>query len=285
MIKKILPIIGALAVAPFLSAAEDSTSPAPSADAQIEKAPALTPEKQELFLKLAGCYFAAQNGLEFADFTPEETALLVDGFKLGIQGKFKEMEPVIRENEAEFTTFMQNLMGKISAKAEAESAAEHKKMAGKNKADGAAYIEKCKKDDAFKQLDSGVIMKVENPGDKDNKPNPQSLLTVRYTGKFINGDIFDSSLRDPETNEPKQFTPDSEPVAFPFPLNQLIPGWIDAFQQLGKGARATLVIPSDQAYGDQPGRLPPGSTLVFDVELVDFSDGAQDDSPANVPAK
>lgn len=279
MIKKILPLVGALAVTPFIWASEEAAAPAtPLPEVQEEKAPELSAEKKALFLKIAGCYFAAQNGLEFAKFTPEETAALLEGFKLGLQGKFRDMEPVIRENETEFTAFMQGLMAQIREKAEAESMAEVRKMIDKNKADGAAYIEKCKEDKAFKTLESGVIMKVENPGDEKNKPTPESFLSVRYTGKFIDGTIFDSSLRDPETGEPKQFTADSEPAAFPFPLEQLIPGWIEAFQLLGKGAKATLVIPSDQAYGDEPGRLPPGSTLVFDVELVDISDKAPEEN-------
>lgn len=275
MIKKILPLIGALAVAPFLGAAEDNAGvPATLPESQTVKASEFSAEKKALFLKIAGCYFAAQNGLEFAEFTPEETAALVEGFKLGIQGKLKDMEADVRANDAAFTAFMQGLMGKINENAQAASLAEMQKLIAKNKADGAAYIEKCKEDKAYKQLDSGVLMKVENAGDEKVKPTPESYLTVRYTGKFINGTIFDSSLRDSETGEPKQFTPDSEPAAFPFPLNGLIPGWIEAFQLLGKGAKATLVIPSDQAYGDQPGQLPPGSTLVFDVELVDVSDKA-----------
>lgn len=285
MIKKILPLVGALALAPFLGAAEDNAAAlATLPEAQVEQAPELSAEKKAFFLKIAGCYFAAQNGLEFAEFTPEETDALLEGFKLGIQGKFKDMEADIRENDAAFTAFMRGLMTRINEKAQAASLAEMQKMIAKNKADGAAYIEKCKEDKAFKQLDSGVIMKVENAGDEKIKPTPESYLTVRYTGKFIDGTIFDSSLRDSETNEPKQFTADSEPAAFPFPLSQLIPGWIEAFQLLGKGAKATLVIPSDQAYGDQPGQLPPGSTLVFDIELVDVSDEAPEEQlPAFTP--
>lgn len=284
MMKKILPLIGVLAVAPFLGAEEENTAlPASLPEAQVEKAPELSAEKKALFLKIAGCYFAVQNGLEFAEFTPEESATLVEGFKLGLQGKFKDMESEVRANQTEFTQFMQGLMSRISEKAQAASLAEMQKITAKNKADGAAYIEKCKEDKAFKELESGVLMKVEVPGDQENKPTPESFLTVRYTGKFIDGTIFDSSFRDPETNEPKPFTADSEPAKFPFPLEGLIPGWIEAFQQLGKGAKATLVIPSDQAYGDSPGQLPPGSTLVFDVELVDVSDKAPEQAEPELP--
>lgn len=281
MIKKILPIVGMLAVAPFLGATEEPAAPATLSAAPAEKAPEISAEKKALFLKIAGCYFASQGGLEFAEFTPEETAAVLEGFKLGLEGKFKDMENDVRDNQAEFMSFMQTLMTRIQEKAQAASLAEMQKEIAKNKADGAAYIEKCKEDKAFKQLPSGVLMKVEKAGDETQKPTPQSFLTVRYTGKFIDGTIFDSSLRDPESGEPKPFTADSEPAAFPFPLEGTIPGWVESFQLLGKGAKATLVIPSEQGYGDQPGRLPPGSTLVFDVELVDFSDKA----PTNeVPA-
>lgn len=277
MIKKILPLVGMLAITPFLGAAEETPSVPATPAVETEK-PTLSAEKKALFLKIAGCYFAAQQGLEFAGWTPEEVAVVVEGFKLGIEGKFKDMEAGIRENEAEITEFMQNLETKIAQKAEEQSRLAMEKMASENKAKGAAYIKQCLADDkGFKQLPSGVIIKIENPGDEKEKPTPESYISVRYTGKFINGTIFDSSDRNAETGAPVQFTENSEPADFPFPLNRLIPGWIEAFQMLGKGAKATIVIPSDQAYGDQPGRIPPGSTLVFDVELVGISDKAPED--------
>lgn len=282
MIKKILPFVGMLAIAPFVGAAEE-TAPAQTPEPQTvaeAATPELSAEKKALFLKIIGCWFAAQNGLEFADLTPEEISAVSEGFKLGIKGKIKELQTEIKANEAELGKFMQELEERIRTNADAASRAEIEKLAKENKAKGAAYIEKCKADDeAFKELESGVLVKIDNPGDTNIKPKPESYITVRYTGKFIDGSIFDSSDRNPETGAPVQFTANSEPAAFPFPLNGLIQGWIEAFQMLGKGAKATLVIPSDQAYGDQPGRLPPGSTLVFDVELVDVSDKAPEETP------
>lgn len=282
MIKKILPFVGMLAIAPFAGAAEETAS-AQTVEPQTvaeTATPELPAEKKALFLKIIGCWFAAQNGLEFAELTPEETASVVEGFKLGIDGKIKDLQAEIKANETELGRFMQELEERIRTKADAASRAEMEKLAKENKAKGAAYIEKCKADDeSFKELESGVLIKIDNPGDANIKPNPESYITVRYTGKFIDGSIFDSSERNPQTSEPVQFTANSEPAAFPFPLKQLIQGWIESFQMLGKGAKATLVIPSDQAYGDQPGRLPPGSTLVFDIELVDVSDKAPEETP------
>lgn len=275
MIKKIIPLVSMLAIAPFLGAAEEN---APATQTAETEKPALSAEKKALFLKIAGCYFAAQNGLEFAGLSPEEIKMVVEGFKLGAEGKFKDMEKDIRANEAELSAFMQNLEMTISQKAQEQSRLAMEKLTKENKAKGAAYIEKCLADDkAFKKLDSGLLIKIDKAGNDKEKPTPANYITVRYTGKFVDGSIFDSSERNPETGEPVQFSADSEPAEFPFPLENLIPGWIEAFQMLGKGAKATIVIPSEQAYGDQPGRIPPGSTLVFDVELVDISDKAPEE--------
>lgn len=87
-------------------------------------------------------------------------------------------------------------------------------------------------------------------------PNANSVVKVHYTGKLIDGTVFDSSV---ERGQPIEF-----------PLNQVIPGWIEGLQLMREGAKATIYIPSQLGYGDQgvPGMIPPNSTLIFDVELI-----------------
>ena len=81
-------------------------------------------------------------------------------------------------------------------------------------------------------------------------------MTVHYTGRLLDGTVFDSSVNR------------GEPATFP--LNRVIPGWTEGVQLMKEGAKYTFFIPSDLAYGPQgiPGAIPPHSTLIFDVELI-----------------
>lgn len=105
------------------------------------------------------------------------------------------------------------------------------------------------------RLDSGVCYKVINAGDPAGKhPDLNSVVTVHYTGKTINGKTFDSSRGG---------------VAPAFRLRDLIPGWITAMRKIRPGDRWEVYIPADQGYGkrSQPG-IPGGSTLIFDIDLL-----------------
>lgn len=104
-------------------------------------------------------------------------------------------------------------------------------------------------------LDKGIYYKVLRKGDaKLPSPNRNSVVTVHYTGKTINGKTFDSSRRG---------------TAPAFRLRELIPGWIIALQQMHPGDKWEVYIPAEQAYGrfSQPG-IPGGSTLIFEIELI-----------------
>jgi FKBP-type peptidyl-prolyl cis-trans isomerase len=93
-------------------------------------------------------------------------------------------------------------------------------------------------------------------------------VRVHYTGKLIDGTEFDSSVKRGEPAE--------------FPLDQVIPGWTEGIQKMNKGGKIKLYVPPHLAYGDdgRPG-IPPGATLVFDVELLDIKPAA---APAPAPA-
>lgn len=104
-------------------------------------------------------------------------------------------------------------------------------------------------------LDKGIYYKVIKTGNRQaTTPSRNSVVTVHYTGKTINGKTFDSSRGG---------------VAPAFRLRDLIPGWIIALQKMHPGDRWEVYIPAEQAYGrmNQPG-IPGGSTLIFDIELI-----------------
>lgn len=98
------------------------------------------------------------------------------------------------------------------------------------------------------------------------KPQVGEVVTVHYTGRLDNGTIFDSSHNY------------GEPIRFPLGVGFVIPGWDEGIALMSKGGKATLVIPSDLAYGPQGyGEvIPPDATLTFEVELVDITPGSPD---------
>ena len=90
------------------------------------------------------------------------------------------------------------------------------------------------------------------------KAEPGKMVKVYYTGKLLNGKVFDSSVA------PKK------PLEFMIGRGQVIQGWDEGIGLMNQGGKATLIIPSSMGYGDQEnGVIPPYSTLVFDLELVE----------------
>lgn len=129
-----------------------------------------------------------------------------------------------------------------------------KKFAEKVKVDGTKYLNDFVNKGGTKTA-SGLAYKIENAG-SDKKPKAEDTVEVHYHGTLIDGSVFDSSK---ERNQPVSF-----------PLNRVIKGWTEGLQLVGEGGKIKLVIPSDLAYGDAgaPPKIPGGSTLVFDVELI-----------------
>ncbi len=105
---------------------------------------------------------------------------------------------------------------------------------------------------------SGLNYVVTKEGNGE-KPQIGTLIKVHYTGKLLDGTVFDSSVTR------------NEPIQFVLGIGQVIPGWDEALQLLSKGEKAVLYIPYYLAYGDRgAGAIPPFATLIFEVELVDF---------------
>lgn len=105
---------------------------------------------------------------------------------------------------------------------------------------------------------SGLRYVVLKEGEGELCPRMGQVVTVHYTGTFLNGKVFDSSQAN------------GEPIKFK--IGQVIEGWNEALQTMHKGEKRQLVIPPELGYGvhGYPGAIPPNSYLVFDVELLDF---------------
>ena len=107
--------------------------------------------------------------------------------------------------------------------------------------------------------DSGLMYEVIQEGSGDKKPSIGDNVSAHYTGMFMDGRKFDSSIDR------------GQPIQFPVGTGRVIKGWDEALLDMKKGEKRILIIPPDLAYGKRGrGPIPPNSTLVFEVELVDF---------------
>ncbi|HYB41867.1 MAG TPA: FKBP-type peptidyl-prolyl cis-trans isomerase, partial [Candidatus Methylomirabilis sp.] len=124
---------------------------------------------------------------------------------------------------------------------------------------GQAFLEKAAAEKGATKLPSGLVMTTIKPG-AGASPKPTDRVKVNYSGALIDGTVFDSSA----------MHKDKEPAVFQ--LNGVIPCWTEGLQKMKVGEKARLVCPSSLAYGDRgaPPKIKPGSTLVFDVELVEI---------------
>lgn len=130
--------------------------------------------------------------------------------------------------------------------------------ASDNEAKGAAYVDELKKaDSSIQTTASGLSYKVVQAGTGANASD-NDQIKVHYTGKLIDGTVFDSSV---DRGEPVDFA-----------VSQVVPGFGEGLKLMNKGAKYTLYIPASLAYGNNSvGSIPPGSTLVFDVEVLDIT--------------
>ncbi|MEO8886513.1 MAG: FKBP-type peptidyl-prolyl cis-trans isomerase [Mucilaginibacter sp.] len=122
----------------------------------------------------------------------------------------------------------------------------------------------------LKTTASGLQYRVNLPSIK-RKPVAGDSVLVNYTGRLIDGKIFDSSIEaDAKKGGLVQPGRNYEPIGFKVGQQQVIPGWDEGLLLLGEGAKATFIVPSTLAYGPngQGADIPPYSTLIFDVQLV-----------------
>jgi FKBP-type peptidyl-prolyl cis-trans isomerase FkpA len=127
----------------------------------------------------------------------------------------------------------------------------------RTKAASEGYLAKCAIEPGAVKTDSGLVYKELRAGDGAT-PKATDTVKVNYKGTLINGTEFDSSYKRGQPAE--------------FPLNGVIPCWTEGVQKMKVGGKIQLVCPSGLAYGDQGNpSIPGGSTLIFEVELLDVT--------------
>ena len=136
---------------------------------------------------------------------------------------------------------------------QAEAAAKAEAAAG----EGLAFLAENAKRDGITTLASGLQFEVLTQGE-GAKPTREDQVRTHYHGTLIDGTVFDSSV---QRGEPAEF-----------PVNGVIAGWIEALTLMPVGSKWELTIPHNLAYGERGAgaSIPPFSTLVFEVELLEI---------------
>ncbi len=175
----------------------------------------------------------------------------VDDFASGVAAVFSGEKPKMTYDEAkeEIRKFFEAMEQRQHA-----AAAE---MAKINQEAGDKFLGENGKRPEVKTLPSGLQYEIIEKGEGPI-PTRNDQVTVHYTGKLIDGTVFDSSV---ERGAPATFG-----------VTQVIPGWVEALQLMPVGSKWRLYIPSNLAYGPNGagGVIGPNATLIFDVELLNI---------------
>ena len=127
---------------------------------------------------------------------------------------------------------------------------------GKNRTDGEAFLAANAKKDSVKTTESGLQYKVLVAGTGET-PKATDKVKVNYEGTLIDGTVFDSSYK---RNQPATFA-----------CNQVIKGWTEALTMMPVGSKWVIYVPQNLGYGErEAGKIPPFSTLIFTVELLEI---------------
>jgi FKBP-type peptidyl-prolyl cis-trans isomerase FkpA len=203
--------------------------------------PAVTMSEDEKAVYALGEAMGQQAGqqVKALDLKPAELETFKKGFNSALGGKAPEYP-------------LQQYGPVLQKRAEAHATA----AAAGEKSKSAAFRDQAAAEPGAVKTPSGMVFKTLTAG-KGASPSATDTVRVHYTGTLTDGKVFDSSVQR------------GQPVEFQ--LNRVVPCWTEGVQRMKVGEKAKLVCPSEVAYGDRgtpDGTIPPGATLVFEVELL-----------------
>jgi len=237
----------ALASAASFSSVAFADDAAPAAT--LDNKPALAPNTgkkpvtdREQFAYSAG-YLSGQSS---AEHIPD---LDVDAYMRAFRDAFDKKESLLSAQER--TTAINRYKEQRLAQLQADLA----KQAADNARAGADFLAANAQADGVKTTSSGLQYRAISTG-TGPKPKATDTVRVNYEGRFINGEVFDSSYNR------------GEPALFQ--LDQVLPGWTEGLQLMNVGSTYELFIPSALAYGESGASpvVPPNAVLIFKVELL-----------------
>jgi FKBP-type peptidyl-prolyl cis-trans isomerase FkpA len=234
--------VGALLVGVALMATGcQSKGAAPAASASASPSAAgMTDEEKAIYALGAAMGQQIEQQVKPLKLNPAEVEILKKGFTASLAGQKPEYA-------------VEQYMPKLQARAEANA----KAMAEAERQKAGAFLATAAQEPGVVKTASGLIFKSVSPG-SGASPKPTDTVAVNYRGTFIDGTEFDASAKHggPAT----------------FRLNGgVIPCWTEAVCRMKVGEKAHIVCPTEIAYGDRVppgGPIPPGATLLFDVELL-----------------
>jgi len=176
---------------------------------------------------------------------PIQAQFDMPAFLMGIRSALEGTPPLV--SDAEATALREALKARLQGEASA--------AVGRNLAEGNAFLARNKTESGVVTTPSGLQYRVLRQG-AGPRPLPTSRVRVQYQGTLLDGKVFDSSY---QRGQPAEFA-----------LDQVIPGWTEGVALMPVGAKYRFWVPSGLAYGAKgsPGSIPPNSTLIFDVELL-----------------
>jgi FKBP-type peptidyl-prolyl cis-trans isomerase len=228
---------------PAANAASPVTAPAVKPPAAGATVPAVPDFTEEQLLTEVGWIAGKRSQLSELGFNQDQIAAILRGMTLSLEGKDAPLPLEIVGPK--MSTYMQNRMQ--TARANAQAAAQVKET---------AFFAGLKSK-GISSTPSGLCYEILQQG-AEKKPAATDLITVNYTGRLLDGKVFDSS--------------DSGGKSAIFQVNRLIRGWAEGIQLIGVGGKIKLYVPFSLAYGAMGQRnIPPFSTLEFEVELLNIS--------------
>ncbi len=233
--------LATLAGAPSCKAQADKPSPAPSTAAAGAPAGTLATEEDKTLYALGLAL-----GLNITDFGlgARDLEIVKRGLGDAASGATQEVD---------IKVYGPKVRDLAMAKAKERAAAETAKAA--------VFVDQALKEAGAVKTPSGMVF-IEQKKGTGASPKATDTVKVHYKGTLVDGKVFDSSY---DRGEPAQF-----------PLNGVIPCWTEGVQKMAVGGKAKLVCPPAIAYGERgsPPVIPPGATLVFEVELLEVGAGA-----------
>jgi FKBP-type peptidyl-prolyl cis-trans isomerase FkpA/FKBP-type peptidyl-prolyl cis-trans isomerase FklB len=218
-----------------LTAALLGGAPGPRADAQAT--PELKTDEQKTLYAIG---LAVAGSLGAFALSPADLEVVKAGITDGVLN---------RQRQVDLQAYMPKIQEMQRARASVVAAAEQKA--------GQAVLDKAAAEKGATKTASGLVMVPIKVG-TGAAPKATDRVKVHYHGTLADGAVFDSSVQR------------GEPATFP--LNGVIPCWTEGLQLMKVGGKSRLVCPAAIAYGDRgaPPRIKPGSTLTFEVELLEI---------------
>jgi FKBP-type peptidyl-prolyl cis-trans isomerase FklB len=224
------------------NAKKDVNEPQAAADVNAPKPEVLKTEMEKVSY-IIGTQIAR-------NFKTQDVEVNLDALMMGLKDALEGKQLALSQGE------MSKVYMAWQQKMRAKQAAKQKKEAIENLAAGTAFLDANKKKEGVKVLPDGLQYKIIKEG-TGATPTADDKVKTNYRGTLIDGTEFDSSYK---RNRPAEFN-----------VKGVIKGWTEALGLMKVGAKWELFIPPNLAYGERgrPG-IPPNSTLIFEIELLDI---------------